>query len=60
MQGGKFKRTGTIRGANQTGGAADKRNQIMQEVNPYSERPRASLYNVIMRLRENTVSITYA
>lgn len=29
---------------------------IQKEENPYEERPRASLYNVLMRLRENTVS----
>lgn len=30
---------------------------IAKEENPYAERPRASLYNVIMRLRENVVSM---
>lgn len=63
MQGSKFKRQ-TGQGKTNNGGNSPLRRtstlaKKAEDTNPYVEKPRASLYNVIMRLRENAMGFRH-
>ena len=63
MQGSKFKRQ-TAQGKNNNGQNSPLRRtstlaKKVEDTNPYVEKPRASLYNVIMRLRENALGFRH-